>query len=151
MKKLLSTLCAVLACANTAIAQVTVSRSDLVGTKWQLSVDYVSQSSEFYEFTKKAFIWHRDDGRTGPSPFYLSNKIPDKFDSTKVGVTTNGCYLMNTLTRSISVVMLSPSSTNQKGKWSWNSKTKSLLGQISPLPLLELTRRSNVILHAVVS
>ena len=82
-----------LACANTAIAQVTVSRSELVGTKWQLDDDYYNHSSEYYEFTKKAFIWHRDDGTIVSYPFYLSNTITAKFDSKKVGVTTNGCYL----------------------------------------------------------
>lgn len=92
MKKLLSTLCAVLACANTAIAQVMVSRSELVGTKWQLDDDYYNHSSEYYEFTKKAFIWHRDDGKTSSYPFYLSNTIPTKFDSKKVGVSTQGRY-----------------------------------------------------------
>ena len=93
MKKILLTICAILICANTIVAQVTISRSELVGTKWQLSVDYESHSSEYYEFTKKEFIWHRDDGTTGPSSFYLSNTIPAEFNSTKVGVSTKGCYL----------------------------------------------------------
>ena len=92
MKKLLSTLCAMLVYANTAVAQVTVSRSELVGTKWQLDDDYYNHSSEYYEFTKKAFIWHRDDGKTSSYPFYLSNTIPTKFDSKKVGVSTQGRY-----------------------------------------------------------
>ena len=92
MKKLLSTLCVIFACANTAIAQVTVSRSDLVGKKWQFIEDYESDPDDYYEFTKKAVIWHRSNGSTASYPFYLSNTIPTKFDFNKVGVSTKGCY-----------------------------------------------------------
>ena len=97
MKKLLSTLCAMLVYANTAVAQVTVSRSELVGTKWQLDNAYYNHSSEYYEFTKKAFIWHCDDGTTVSYPFYLSDTLPTKFDSKKVGVSTKGCYYIKYL------------------------------------------------------
>ena len=40
MKKILSTLYIILACATPAIAQVKVSISELVGTKWQISEVY---------------------------------------------------------------------------------------------------------------
>ena len=92
MKKILSTLYIILACANTAFAQVKVSIPELIGTKWQIVDDQYDPSSDYYEFTEKAFIWHRDNGTTFPHPFYLSNTIPEKFDSTKVGVSTKGCY-----------------------------------------------------------
>ena len=96
MKKILSILCIILVCANTAIAQVTVSRSELVGTKWVTSEDYESHSSLDYAtdlvFTKDAIVVHDERGSTNRHPFYLSNTIPTKFDFKKVGVSTKGCY-----------------------------------------------------------
>ena len=93
MKKVLLTICAILICANTIVAQVTISRSELVGTKWQISTVYERHESAYYEFTKEKFIWHCNDGTTVSYPFYLSNTIPEKFEYTKVGVIINGCYL----------------------------------------------------------
>ena len=85
-----------MACATTAIAQVTVSRSDLVGTKWVTSEDYESHSNLDYTsdfvFTKDAIVEHSERGSTNRHPFYLSNTIPTKFDFKKVGVSTKGCY-----------------------------------------------------------
>ena len=85
-----------MACANTAIAQVTISRSDLVGTKWVTSEAYESHSSLDYVsdivFTKDAVVVHSERGSTNRHPFYLSNTIPTKFDFKKVGVSTKGCY-----------------------------------------------------------
>ena len=96
MKRILSILCIILACANTAIAQVTVSRSELVGTKWVTSEAYESHSNLDYVsdfvFTKDAIVVHSERGSTNRHPFYLSNTIPTKFDSKKVGVSTKGCY-----------------------------------------------------------
>ena len=96
MKKILFIFCVILACANTAIAQVTVSRSDLVGTKWVTSEDYESHSNLDYAsdfvFTKDAIVEHSERGSTNRHPFYLSNTIPTKFDFKKVGVSTKGCY-----------------------------------------------------------
>ena len=96
MKRILSILCIILACATTAIAQVTVSRSDLVGTKWVTSEAYESHSSLDYAsdfvFTKDAIVVHSERGSTNRHPFYLSNTIPTKFDFKKVGVSTKGCY-----------------------------------------------------------
>jgi TonB family protein len=96
MKKILSLLYIILACANTAIAQVTVSRSELVGTKWVTSEAYESHSSLDYVsdivFTKDAVVVHSERGSTNRHPFYLSNTIPTKFDFKKVGVSTKGCY-----------------------------------------------------------
>lgn len=74
------------------VAQVTITKSDQIGTKWHISEDYDSQSSDYYEFSNKAVIWHRGDGTTFYYPFYLSTTIPTKFDFTKVGVNNKGCY-----------------------------------------------------------
>lgn len=95
MKKILSFFCVILVYSNTA-AQVTISRSELVGTKWVTSKDYESHSSLDYAtdlvFTKDAIVVHDERGSTYRKPFYLSNTIPTKFDFKKVGVSTKGCY-----------------------------------------------------------
>lgn len=93
MKKVLLTICAFFACAYTAIAQVTVSRLELAGTKWQPAEVYGRPESSDCEFTKDAFIIHSDMGITIRRPFYLSNTIPAKFDSTRVGFSTKGRYI----------------------------------------------------------
>ena len=87
---ILSLFCVIFAYANTTIAQVTISRSDLVGTKWVTSEAYESHSNLDYAtdvvFTKDAVVEHSERGSTNRHPFYLSNTIPTKFDFKKVGV-----------------------------------------------------------------
>ena len=46
MKKILSIFCMLIACTNMVFGQVTISTSDLVGTKWQLTEDYESQRDQ---------------------------------------------------------------------------------------------------------
>ena len=92
MKKVLSIICVIFACANTAVAQVTISISELVGTKWQPSEVYEEHGITNCEFTKEVFIVNGDRGGRFIHPYYLSKTIPEKFDSTKVGVSTKGCY-----------------------------------------------------------
>ena len=142
MKKVILVLCVIFACANTAIAQVTVSRSELVGTKWQLDDDYYDHSSEYYEFTKKAFIWHREDGRTGSPPFYyLSNKIPDKFDSKKVGVTTNGCYLNKYLDEKHFCCYAITIFDKSKGKMVLELKNEKFIGPDEPITFIRIDKK----------
>ena len=92
MKKILLTFYVLMACANMAFGQVTISTSDLIGTKWQLLENYESHSSAYYEFTKDALIWHCNDGDTISYPYYITNAKPEKFLMTKVGVIANGGY-----------------------------------------------------------
>lgn len=94
MKKIFLTFFAIIASANIALAQVTVSTSKLTGTKWQLIVDGNLQSKPYYEFTNNNAIWHCSDGTTFSFPFYLSSAIPTTFDFTKVGKETKGCYFI---------------------------------------------------------
>ena len=136
MKKILLTICAILICANTIVAQVTISRSELVGTKWQLSVDYESHSSEYYEFTKKEFIWHRDDGTTWPSSFYLSNTIPEKFDSTKVGVSTSGCYFNKYINKDHFTCYAILSFDKSKGEMVLELKNEKFIGPDDPVTFI---------------
>ena len=92
MKKALSIIYVIFACAHTVIAQVTISRSELVGTKWQPLEVYERHGITDCEFTKELFIVNGDRGGRFCHPYYLSKTIPEKFDSTKVGVSTKGCY-----------------------------------------------------------
>ena len=91
-KKIILILSAIFACANMAVAQVTISRSELVGTTWQPAEVYERHGITDCEFTKEAFIVNGDRGGRIIHPYYLSNTIPAKFDSRKVGVSTKGCY-----------------------------------------------------------
>lgn len=92
MKKILSFFCMLIACTNMAFGQVTISTSDLIGTKWQLTDTDDTRSKPFYEFALKSALWHCSDGTTFSYPYYLSASIPTAFDSTKVGKRTKGCY-----------------------------------------------------------
>jgi len=94
MKKIVILFCAIIAFANMVFGQVTISTSDLVGTKWQLTDTGDSHSKSFYEFTSKRSLWHCSDGTIFTYPYYLSASIPTAFDSTKVGKQTKGCYFV---------------------------------------------------------
>ena len=111
-----------------AIAQVTISRSELVGTKWQPSAVYESHSSEYSEFTKDAFIWHCENGTTLPRPFYLSTTIPEKFDSTKVGVSSKGCYYNEYVNKDHFCCFAILSFDKSKGKMVLDLKNEPFIG-----------------------
>ena len=136
MKKILSTLYIILACATPAIAQVKVSISELVGTKWQIAAVYERHESSYYEFTKKEFIWHRDDGTTGPSSFYLSNTIPEKFDSTKVGVSTSGCYFNKYINKDHFTCYAILSFDKSKGEMVLELKNEKFIGPDDPVTFI---------------
>ena len=136
MKKILLTICAILICANTIVAQVTISRSELVGTKWQISEVYERHESAYYEFTKKEFIWHRDDGTTWPSSFYLSNTIPEKFDSTKVGVSTSGCYFNKYINKDHFTCYAILSFDKSKGEMVLELKNEKFIGPDDPVTFI---------------
>ena len=136
MKKVLLTICIVLICANTIVAQVTISRSELVGTKWQISEVYERHESAYYEFTKEEFIWHRDDGTTWPSSFYLSNTIPEKFDSTKVGVSTSGCYFNKYINKDHFTCYAILSFDKSKGEMVLELKNEKFIGPDDPVTFI---------------
>ena len=136
MKKVLLTICAILICANTIVAQVTISRSELVGTKWQISEVYERHESAYYEFTKEEFIWHRDDGTTWPSSFYLSNTIPEKFDSTKVDVSTSGCYFNKYINKDHFTCYAILSFDKSKGEMVLELKNEKFIGPDDPVTFI---------------
>ena len=99
MKQLIFLICALLGCINITKAQVMISTSDLIGTKWQTAKQYDDQSKVYYEYTQEAMIRHKGNGGISIYPCYLSNTIPSKFDNNKVGVITKGCYIIESNTK----------------------------------------------------
>ena len=59
-----------MAIASISIAQVTVSTSQLNGTKWKIKG---STSGSAYEYTQSQYIWRRKDGSFSPYPYYLTH------------------------------------------------------------------------------
>lgn len=112
MEKIIFTLCTLLVYALNTRAQVVISTSDLDSTKWEhvasnnlwpdlklqsntsqeASSRQTSQRKPYYEYTQDSKIWHKSDATTATFPYYLSNTIPTKFDHSKVGKSTKGCY-----------------------------------------------------------
>ena len=128
MKKVLLTICAFFAYAYTAIAQVTVLRSELAGTKWQPAEVYGRPESSDCEFTKDAFIIHSAMGITIRRPFYLSNTIPAKFDFRKVGVSTKGRYFNEYLDENHFCCWAIMSFDKSKGKMDLELKNVEFIG-----------------------
>lgn len=94
MKHLILKIIACFCSIGTSNAQVTISTSDLNGTKWQLQKRYAERSKEFYEYKDGLIIWNWDNGDCFVYQYYLSETIPTKFDSSKVGKSTKGRYLI---------------------------------------------------------
>ena len=94
MKHIIFLICTLFACTFTSKAQVRVSTRDLNGTKWQLQKRYAERSKEFYEYKDGLIIWNWDNGDCFVYHYYLSETIPTKFDSSKVGKSTKGRYLI---------------------------------------------------------
>ena len=92
MKHIIFLTCALFAYINTIKAQITISTSDLNGTKWQTARQYDNQSKDYFEYTQRVKIWHGSDGSTFEYPYYLSKSKQTKFDYTKVGKSTEGNY-----------------------------------------------------------
>lgn len=95
MKHLIFLFFTFITCIGTSKAQVTISTSDLAGTKWQTAYDYDNQSNDYFEYTQGIKIWHRSNGSTYEYPYYLSETEQTKFDYTKVGVITKGKYIIS--------------------------------------------------------
>ena len=86
-----------MATASISMAQVTVSTSQLNGTKWKIKG---STSGSVYEYTRSQEIWRRKDGSFSPYPYYLTDTPItsyeySKFDYSKVGKNTKGRYIVS--------------------------------------------------------
>ena len=86
-----------MAIASLSMAQVTVSTSQLNGTKWIIKGD---TSGDIDEYTQSQEIWRHKDGSFSPSPYYLTDTPItsyeySKFDYSKVGKNTKGRYIVS--------------------------------------------------------
>ena len=86
-----------MAVASTAVAQQTISISELVNTKWRVENNWIS---DYKEYTLTEIIWKRKDGSFFKSPYYLTDTPVtsyDKsaFDYSKVGKTKKGSYMVS--------------------------------------------------------
>ena len=74
-----------------------ISSSSLVGTKW-LCVNQVSDNKAFkfyYTFTKRNMTVQQEGKSFVQShTYYLTDKIPQSYDKSKVGKPSKGCYLV---------------------------------------------------------
>ena len=91
------TICFILS-ATTCNAQVTVKLSQLAGTKWTIDYEekvgtdttlYLNSFTQFSAYLP--LIKKRAKFRT---PYYLTDSIPRTFDSSKVGKSQHGCYIV---------------------------------------------------------
>ena len=83
--------------ASTAMAQQTISISELVNTKWRVENNWIS---DYEEYTLTEIIWKGKDGSFFKSPYYLTDTPVtsyDKsaFDYSKVGKTKKGSYMVS--------------------------------------------------------
>ena len=85
-----------MAVASTAVAQQTISISELVNTKWRVENNWIS---DYKEYTLTEIIWKRKDGSFFKYPYYLTDTpvtSHDKsaFDYSKVEKTKKGSYIV---------------------------------------------------------
>ena len=85
-----------MAVASTAVAQQTISISELVNTKWRVENNWIS---DYKEYTLTEIIWKGKDGSFFKYPYYLTDTPVtsyDKsaFDYSKVGKTKKGSYIV---------------------------------------------------------
>ena len=86
-----------MAVASTAVAQQTISISELVNTKWRVDNNRIS---DYKEYTLTEIIWKRKDGSFFKYPYYLTDTpvtSHDKsaFDYSKVGKSKKGSYMVS--------------------------------------------------------
>lgn len=85
-------------CASYCNAQVSVSLSMLNGTKW--TIDYEEKIGEdtilyLNSFTQfSAYLPLIKKRAKFQKPYYLTDSIPKTFDSSKVGKSQHGCYIV---------------------------------------------------------
>ena len=86
-----------MAISSSAVAQQTISISELVNTKWRVENNRIT---DYDEYTLTEIIWKRKDGSFFKYPYYLTDTpvtSHDKsaFDYSKVGKTKKGSYIVS--------------------------------------------------------
>ena len=120
-----------MAIASSVMAQVTVSTSQLNGTKWKIKG---TSSGSVYEYSTSQKIWHRKDGSSFTYLYYLTDTPITSceysaFDNSKVGKQTKGRYIV-TLNPKQKVVYCVTIQSFDKKKGTFITKlvTKGLIG-----------------------
>ena len=120
-----------MAIASSVMAQVTVSTSQLNGTKWKIKG---TSSGSVYEYSTSQRIWHRNDGSSFTYHYYLTDTPITSceysaFDNSKVGKQTKGRYIV-TLNPKQKVVYCVTIQSFDKKKGTFITKlvTKGLIG-----------------------
>lgn len=120
-----------MAIASSAVAQVTVSTSQLNGTKWKIKG---TSSGSVYEYSTSQRIWHRNDGSSFTYIYYLTDtpitSYEDSvFDYSKVGKQTSGRYIVTLNPKQKVVYCVSIQSFDKtKGMFITKLVTKGLIG-----------------------
>ena len=86
-----------MAVASTAVAQQTISISELVNTKWRVENNWIS---DYDEYTLTEIIWKRQDGSFFKYPYYLTDTPVTSYDKSvfdyyKVGKSKKGSYMVS--------------------------------------------------------
>ena len=120
-----------MAIASSVMAQVTISTSQLNGTKWKIKG---TSSGSVYEYSTSQNIWHRNDGSSFTYLYYLTDTPITSyeysaFDNSKVGKQTKGRYIV-TLNPKQKVVYCASIQSFDKKKGTFITKlvTKGLIG-----------------------
>ena len=96
MKKILSSIA--LISSLSINAQTTVALSQLKNTSW--IIERIEDRKEInptdkYVFSKENMVWHKTNKDfTFTYKYYLTSTFPTKYDSTLVGKSTQGCYIV---------------------------------------------------------
>lgn len=120
-----------MAIASSAVAQVTVSTSQLNGTRWKIKGN---ANGSFYQYTASQKIWHRKDGSSFTYLYYLTDtpitSYEDSvFDYSKVGKQTSGRYIVTLNPKQKVVYCVSIQSFDKtKGMFITKLVTKGLIG-----------------------
>ena len=120
-----------MAVASVSMAQVSISTSQLNGTKWKIKG---TSSGSVYEYSTSQRIWHRNDGSSFTYLYYLTDTPITSceysaFDNSKVGKQTKGRYIV-TLNPKQKVVYCATIQSFDKKKGTFITKlvTKGLIG-----------------------
>lgn len=117
--------------ASSVMAQVTVSTSQLNGTRWKIKGN---ANGSFYQYTASQKIWHRKDGSSFTYLYYLTDtpitSYEDSvFDYSKVGKQTSGRYIVTLNPKQKVVYCVSIQSFDKtKGMFITKLVTKGLIG-----------------------
>lgn len=120
-----------MAIASSAVAQVTVSTSQLNGTRWKIKGN---ANGSFDQYTASQIIWHRNDGSSFTYLYYLTDtpitSYEDSvFDYSKVGKQTSGRYIVTLNPKQKVVYCVSIQSFDKtKGMFITKLVTKGLIG-----------------------